>query len=145
MKKILIIASLAFPIYLQAQEIPKKANTIMVKGVSFDEAASALMDHHYNIQNTDRMLQIMSTSKAKSLKHSTVYLKINVRIKDTTAIITGIASDNIWVSSYGIYSAPPQYLPIAKLGAKDSPALNAWAELNEFALSFNKPVEYLKQ
>jgi hypothetical protein len=103
------------------------------------------MDHHYNIENTDRTLQIMSTSKAQSLKHSGVYLKINVRIKDNNAIITGIASDNIRVSSYGIYSAPPTYLPIAKQGGKNSLALNAWEELNEFALSLNKPVEYLKQ
>ena len=143
MKKILIVVLLAFPIFISAQEVPKKTNVIIVHGVTFDEAATALSDHHYRIAHTDRTLQVMTTEKVQSLKHSNVYLSINVRIKDSIAIITGVASNNIGVGSYGIYSAPPEYKPIAKQGSKKSPALNAWEELNEFALSFNKPVEYL--
>ena len=124
------------------EEIPKKANTIIVKGVTLEEVSNMLLGKGYIIERSDKDLQTVSTTRAVSKRNKALYVGINIRIKNGAAIITGSCSNNLEIRLGSIIVSPDDY-PIANIGMKCSLFRAAFDELNDFALSFNKPVEYL--
>ena len=67
-----------------------------------------------------------------------------VRIKDSSAIIKGTCSDHIGFNVNGVTMAAENYI-IANRSLNTSTYKVAFRDMNNFALSFNKPVEYLIQ
>lgn len=137
----LLLALFLIPLTAAAQtEAPKKANTIKVTGVTYEQAVTQLLDKGYLIDKSDKDIQYVQSYKASNKSNYTT--KVIIRIKDSAAIITGILEDNTTMY-FGAASTKFGPWPIANKGM--SPMLKAWNELNSFALSFNKPVEYLTQ
>jgi hypothetical protein len=62
MKKVAtVIFSFIIALPLLGQSIPTKANTIVVKGVTFKEVCNALLDANYSIDKKDSELQAVRT------------------------------------------------------------------------------------
>lgn len=68
---------------------PKKANVIMVKGVSFMQACNVLLDQGFLIAKKDNDLQTVDTEAKEYSKSWNAAYIVHIRIKDSTAIITG--------------------------------------------------------
>jgi hypothetical protein len=130
------------PFNVDGQEIPKKANTIIVKGATLEEVSNMLLSKSYIIERLDKDLKTVSTRQAMSKRNKALYVSINIRIKDGSAIITGSCSNNLEIKFGSITISPDDY-PIENIGMKCSLFRAAFDELNDFALSFNRPVEYL--
>lgn len=138
--KILIILMIAAPLMGRGQDIPKKANTIIIKGVDFLEAANKLLDAGYPIDKKDNDLQTVVSEPQVLKKFATAYITISIRIKDSSAHIFG----NSAIYTYGKLSPNNLFTEwkVRNAGMKGSADRVTWDELNAFALSFNKPVEY---
>jgi hypothetical protein len=141
MKTKLLLLMLIIPAFAHSQEPPKKANTIIVYGVTYNEAMSQLLDKGYLIDKSDKDVQYIQTAKKPSKKGLTYLLKIAVRIKDSTMIVTGIWNNELTIH-IGAFSSPLSESIVENRGMKGSILNNSWNDLNSFALSFNKPVEY---
>ena len=122
---------------------PKKANTIIVKGVQFKEVANALLDAGYEIAKSDSSLGTIKTEyKLGTGELKYVKVSIFVRIKDSVATITGKWYNTIVMNAFA-----------SKFTTEDNESLIVqntnggyklcFQEMNKLALSFNKPVEYL--
>lgn len=127
---------------VNAQDIPKGANAIIVKGVTFKEVVNRLLDSNYTIAKIDS--NFLTVETAPTAVHVGTMI-IRARIKDSIAIITGIyrmgeKTDNrqgtiAWLMAGNDY-------PIANAGLIMKKKNSPFAIMSRFALSFSKPVEY---
>lgn len=71
----------------------KGDDQIQVKGVSFHQVVSGLLDAGYQVQSLDSNYQTVTTEfrnvPLKSGRKSTVFASFYIRVKDSTAFITG--------------------------------------------------------
>lgn len=122
-----------------AQEIPAQSNTILVKGVSFDQACNALLDKGYLIDKKDNDLQTAKTEAKNYQKIWRVAYVINLRAKDSVIYISGTLT------------SPPETGAMYKDDVityyknKKNVMGYGFSILQDFALSFGKPVEYIKR
>lgn len=121
---LLMISAIAF-----SQQ--KKDNTITVKGVGFMQVCNSLLDAGYVIDKKDNDLQTAETKfKDGTGKAKLCKIRLQVRVKDSTAIITGhyynVLFNNLEYIVYNKESGP------------------CFEEMNQFALSFGKPLIYSK-
>ena len=140
MKKIIILLNLV-PFVVNAQTIPKDADVIIVKKVGFLEVCNALLDSGYTISKKDNELQTVSTENKEYPKLWNATYKINIRIKDSTAYISGTV---ITPPGGGLYFNEPLFNHTNKKGVTYPKSLFGYAFLliNNFALSFNKEITY---
>lgn len=133
MKQFIITVLLFSFINGYTQDVPLKTNTIIVKGVDFDHALSGFLDFGFQIdvEHTSKSLGIIQTQKylGKQIKHEVVCWG---RIKDSCLIITGCIPGVIHIFHY----------------TNDKPKwTNTWDNsfpgMNNFAKSFNLPLEYI--
>lgn len=129
---------------------PKDAKTIIVKNVTFTEVCSQLLDKGYAIEKKDDQLQTVRTEPKKYTTWNAAYV-INIRVKDSTAFITATFTapyENPLTSNAAkqepLWNNEPVYNRTNKKGVPQSKSMQGYAfkAVNEFALSFNKPVEY---
>lgn len=121
------------------QAIPPKANTIVLKPVSFNEVCSALVEQGYQLEAKDSALQTVRTvPRNYQKKYQSTYV-INIRLKDSIAFITGTFA--------GMESSAIPIYNDTGAGGKTRPNLPGYGFtlMNQFALSFGKPVQYLKK
>lgn len=153
MNKILLILSCAFlTLSASSQDIPIKANIILVHGVSFKEVVNTLLDRGYSISKIDSNFNTVETEPKDIPNQGMVQQMIlKVRVKDSITTITGLfgfpanTNNQYRAGSLGAMIAGVD-MPIANFkmwGKRKKPT--AWTVMNNFALSFNKPVEYLVQ
>lgn len=137
---ILSLLIIATPLTGIGQEIPKKANIIIIKGVGFLEAANKLLDAGYPIEQKDNDLQTVVSEPQVLKKFATAYITISIRIKDSSAYIFAKSA----LYTYGKLNPNNLFTEwrVRNAGMKGSADRVTWDELNTFALSFNKPVEY---
>lgn len=100
-KYIYLLIGMSLTLVLQAQEAPKKANTIIVTGVTFTQCAATLTELNYFIDKKDEGLGTIVTLARAADQTGTNFLQLNknikrylnivlfIRVKDSTAIITG--------------------------------------------------------
>lgn len=132
----LIIVILLLPLLAISQN--KGDNTIVVKGVGFMQVCSALIDAGYIIDKKDNDLQTVKTElKSGQDKNKWMKLLLNIRVKDSAAIITGQ-----WYNTLG---DDPIETNTYKIENTSGNPKSCFKEMKTFALSFKKPVEYLKQ
>lgn len=110
----------------------KKDNTITVKGIGFMQVCNALLDSGYMINKKDNDLQTAETKfKDGTGKAKLCKLRLNIRVKDSTAIISG--------HYYNVLFNNLEYIEYTK---DSRPCFD---EMNQFALSFGKEISYSKQ
>lgn len=105
---------------------PKGTNVIKITGVAFREVAQRLVDSGFFFQKIDSNYQILRTEFKEVNRYNVSY---EVRVKDSVATITGL-----WESGNITFDIK---------NVKFSVYRDTFADLNKFALSFNKPVEYV--
>ncbi len=125
----------------KGQEIPKKANTIIVHGVTFSEVCNALLDSGYNIDKKDNDLQTVRTEAKQYPKYWNATYIIDIRVKDSIAYISGKLTAP---PQGGLFNNEPIFYQTKKDGVPYPKSLFtvAFIWMNNIALSFNKPVEY---
>ena len=140
MKKIITLLSL-FPFLVNAQTIPKDANLIIVKKIGFLQVCNALLDSGYTISKKDNELQTVSTENKQYPKLWNATYKIDIRIKDSSAYISGTVTSP---PGGGLYINEPLFNHTNKKGITFPKSLFGYAFLliNNFALSFNKEINY---
>lgn len=124
---LLLLVSVAY-----AQYIPKNANTIIVKGVTFNDVVNRLLDEGWHIAQIDSVQQTIKTEATPTKRNGVILVTMYVRVKDSIANITG---------NYNIEGNKETYA-VENRGIKGSPLKNSFILLNEIALSFGKPVDY---
>ena len=137
--KILIL--ILSPLLMQAQE--KKDNLIKVKGVSFSVVVNKLLDEGWNIMKIDSNYQTVTTD-FRDGRDKTKWMKLRyyVRVKDSTAFISGnwvnamLLGQQFFGSEFNMENST-QSIEFTFGNPK-----NCFIEMQRFALSFNKPIEY---
>lgn len=121
------------------QAIPPKANTIVLKPVSFAEVCSALVEQGYQLEAKDSALQTVRTYPRRFDNSFNANQILFIRVKDSTAIITSTINNDLG-SNYPVYND-------AGSNGKTRRSIpgKAFTKMNEFALSFNKQIEYKRQ
>lgn len=132
----LVLPALAF-----CQEAPKGTNTVIVTGVGFKQIAGALLDSGFIIDKSDEDLGYVKTEYKKLCAKCIPDLFLNIRIKDSVAIITGG-----WRSDADIFSlfqtSKQDYVLIPIRKEKSKVPRIIFAYVDKFAHAFNCPVSY---
>ena len=143
MKKVLLLLFI-IPVFCNAQNIPSNVNTILVKNVRFIDVCNALLDSGYTIEKKDNDLQTVETAIRQYPKYWNATYVVHVRIKDSTAYFSAT-----YTASPGgglFYNEPVVNLTNKKgITFKKSADGYIFLLLNDFALSFNKEISYLKK
>ena len=142
---VLIIIILINPLLSFSQKsIPKKANTIKIIGIDFKTIANSLLDAGFTFERIDSNYQTIKTDFREG-KGKTKWMKLRllVRIKDSTALLTGDWYNTIFVGSNILGQQQTVENSIAKIENTFANPKNCFEEMNVFAVSLNKPVEYL--
>lgn len=140
----LILLFLFAPLIAISQS--KGDNTIVVKGVGFLQVCNALLDAGYIIDKKDDGLQTVKTEfKTGKDKNKWMNLLLNVRIKDSSAIITGQWYNTMFIGSKFLGQDQTIENSTYKIENTHGNPKACFKEMKTFALSFKKPVEYSKQ
>lgn len=119
-------------------QIPKNTNTIAVKGVSFVEVCTALVDSGYFVIEKDNELQIAKTEPKKYPKYWDGTYIMKVRVKDSIAFFT-----STFTVATMFRNEEVSY--VWKNLSRKSMVGVPFYIMDRFAKGFNRPVEYLKQ
>lgn len=135
---------LLIPLFSFSQkEIPKKANTITIVGVVFKEAANSLLDAGYTFEKVDSNFQTIKTEfKEGTGKNKWMRLRLYVRIKDSSAIVTGEWYNTLFIGSKLLGIEQTVENSTSKIEYTIGNPKACFNEMKEFALSLKKPVEY---
>lgn len=131
--------------YSQNLTIPKGTNTIKVIGVNFKDIANSLLDAGYSFEKIDSNYNTIKTDfKTGKDKGKYTKLRLLIRVKDSTAIVTGEWYNAMLIGSrlFGVEQTIENNTE--KIEYTYGNPKNLFNEMNTFALSFKKPVEYSK-
>lgn len=135
----------------QVNTIPQKSNTILIKGVTFQEVCNKLLDSGYVIEKKDNDLQTIRTEFKEYPKSYNAAYKISVRVKDSIAFMTVnfTAPYDQWLTKAAnkidpLWNNERSYYQENKKGKVYSKNIyvQPFLWINLLALSFGKPVEY---
>jgi hypothetical protein len=146
MKQLLLLL-LVLPLFIFAQEPPKKASKIIVlrKDTSnslLDKIALELFNRRFTIETRDDKLKYLTT-KERTNVDGTKLTKIRVILNDTAIIFTSemaFAQDFI----IGGVTLKQTFDPVTYSGLKKSYMMNAWREMDEIAKTFGDKIIYSK-
>jgi len=141
MKNIYLLIGLILPTSLLAQSIPPKANTILVHGVTFAGVCNALLDSGYKISKKDNDLQTVETEERHYPNKWNATYRIEIRIKDSVAIITALFTAP---PGGGLFLNEPAFYRTKKNGEPQLESLQtvAFLSVNRFATSLSRDVSY---
>lgn len=136
---------LLIPIFgLSQEKIPKNANAIEVKGVSFRQVADGLLDAGYTLERTDSSFQTIKTEFKTGIgKNKWMKLRLMIRVKDTTATITGEWYNTMFIGSKLLGVEQTIDNSTYKIEYTSGNPKNCFTEMNNFALSLHKPILYI--
>jgi hypothetical protein len=129
-----------------AQEIPKKTNTITIVDVTFDDVVNKLLDQGYELDKIEKDYGYIKTGfKKVGKENNTLHMSINVRVKDNYAVVTAFFTNEF-----------QKYFTGAALGAAIEDAWQVdynkspvgkvvWNALHQFVTSFDKELLYAKR
>lgn len=133
MKKIMFIPIIMFHLFVMGQD--KGVTKIIIDSVTFTDAAARLLDAGYFLDKADSALGMIVTLPRITPKHGNFEHQIFVRVKDGKAMVTG----KMETEMFGGVS-----WDIGNRGMKGSPGRDGFNALNQYALSFNRKIEYSK-
>lgn len=123
--------------------IPKKTNTIEVSGVTFNQVANALLDAGYTFERIDsNYLTIKTDFKAGNGKLKDIKYRLMIRVKDSTAIITGEWYNKLFIGATILGTEQTIEGSTYQIQYTTGNEKNCFLEMNSFALSLNGEVEY---
>ncbi len=130
------------PLSIHAQFL-KKANKITVQAVAFQQICEKLLDMGYKIEKRDPDLQTVRTEMREYDKSFNAAFKLDIRVKDSVAIITGTFSAPWWrpgsnSTETRLWDNVPIFNITDSKGKTRDKTMQgyAWVKMNEFALSF---------
>jgi hypothetical protein len=134
-----------FPHLSYSQE--KGVNVIRVKNVDFNQVVNILLDKGYSIEKIDKNFQIVRTEPKSYSNKVGGMIKISIRVKDSTAIITGECGLKAidFTIKEGIYYGGSYGGRIENRGMKGSLLKESFQVLNEFAQSLKGEIIYSKE
>jgi len=144
----LLFLALLLPLTGRSQDIPKFSNTILVKGVTFKQAKSALLDSAYFIDQQNEQDGTIVTKPKGFEKNDVRTLIIYVRVKDSVARITGAWNNNFnyRAQSGGLGSVDKtQFHPVEYWKSSISVQHFAFLQLDRYARSLGGEITYAKQ
>jgi len=143
MKFLITPLILSLSIVTSYSQIHKNCKTIIVKHVGFLEVCNMLLDKNYKIEKKDNELQTVETTQTEYIKSFNATFIIEVRVKDSTAYITGNFTAP---PGGGLAYKEPIYNVVDKNGVTKVKTLSGYpfSKLVEFAKAFNKEVEFIK-
>lgn len=144
MKTLLFILIVCFSVTSTAQDIIKKANTVIItdslsRDLNFKSISDLLYESGFGILRSDKETGTISTTE-KEFKNGTI--KLNILIKDFKITVRGDFKDNITLDLGGV-SAGPSWSSIVNSGMKNSVVRNAWDEMIKFTSLIPGEKEYL--
>lgn len=145
MKKIVLAMFVClFSASLSAQEVPKKANYIVIsdslsQAENFSLVTDLLFEHGYGVLNSDRESGIISTTE-KDFKNGSI--KLNIQAKDGKLSFRGDYISNISFSLNGV-TASSSWTNISNIGQRNSVTQNAWNEMQKIINALPGEKEYL--
>ena len=140
MKIIVLVAVLLFAAGAYAQEVPKKANTILITvadsgDTAWKNTAKILVEQGFVIKNSDGELGTLST-EPKSLKGRAI-ISLSVLAQGHIITLTG----QMVVPGLSSLASPVDYR-----GMSGSPALLAWQKMQQVAEAYaGGKVQYVKR
>lgn len=141
MKEFLILLTFTgISLISPGQTPPKNATGISVTGADLLSVANALLDKGFKIDKKDNELGTLKTEE-RGYENNMWYLVIDVRVKDSTAYITG--QIKVMVSPMG--NTRRLYEPVIYRGMKNAPYKLAFAEMDSVAHALSANVNYTKQ
>lgn len=144
MRHPILIVLLIFPCYLNAQEAPLNAIEIEIKGITFKELVNRLLDSNYSMNKIDSNFQYVETAPIKRAG-ATGSFTMKVRVKDSSAFLNGTIrfgdKTDFRANSIGWHLAGSDY-PLINSKAWKRKKYNPFKVMNNYALSFGKPISY---
>jgi len=141
MKKLFLLIMLS-PLFVHSQDIPKNANTIIIKGVSFEQVVNNLLDSGFKIDKIDKEYHTVKTEYRKVCTDCVPELYLDVRVKDSIATITGK-----WKSTANLFfpatTNENAYIFEIK-NERDKVPKRCFAIMNNFAKALNSQISYSK-
>ena len=137
MKYLLTILLCTSYICSYSQDIPKNAETIVIKGVSFLDMCNRLLDSGYVIATKDNDLQTVTTVKKEYPRYWNGTYYITIRVKDSAAMLKVLYEMPLG-NGTGFYLVNKKGKPQLK-----SNVTVPWLEGYKIANSFGLPLEFL--
>jgi len=140
------ILFLLIPVIAFNQSIPKGANTIKIAAVTFKEAAEALLDAGYSFEKADSSFKTIKTEWKQGVgKTKWMKLRFFIHQKDSTLILTGNWYNTMFEGQDVLGKHFTADNSFEKIEYTIGNPKNCFLLMQDFALSFNKPIEYCKQ
>jgi hypothetical protein len=141
--KFILLTALLIPTILFSQAIPNKANTIIVKNVSFDQCVNTLLDMGYKVDKIDKDYQTVKTEfkEPDNKKLNATLISINVRVtRDSVAVIT-----SVWRNTTGVFTDKDEDIPVDYSPSKLLVKKDIFAVMDRYAKRLSPTVEYMKR
>lgn len=139
-----VLISLIFYTICQAQS--KGDNAIKVKEMSFAHVCEGLLDAGYNIEKKDADLQTVETGYKTGIgKNKWMKLKLLIRVKDSTAIISGFWYNTMMLGHKILgqeQTIETLAMPIENTNGNPKACFK---EMSAFANTLGKNIEYSKR
>jgi hypothetical protein len=151
MKGTLLFTLVIISTFSMAQLAPKKANTILVKGVSFLQACNVLLDQGYRIAKKDVDLQTVETEPREYDKSYNAAFVLHIRVKDSVAIITGNYFAPWWdpftknaVTTDRLWDNAPIWNQTNRKGDTNEKGMQGYAfsQMSKFAKALGNDISY---
>lgn len=139
MKRLLLAALVLASVSGIAQN--KNDNVIIVKGVTFKMVINNLLDAGYQIQKMDTAYSTVRTEYKKLCSTCEPEYLLDIRVKDSTAIITGKWKNTAMAAIFLNGADPVMDIRNEKSGVPKQ----SFAAANKFALSLSSNIVYAKQ
>lgn len=141
--KPIIVLCCVFLIAISVNAQPKGASTIRVLGVTFDELTNALLDKGFQFDRVDSNLLALRTDFIDgSGKNKWIKYRIIARVKDSTAIIVGEWYNTLFIGHKLLGQEQTIENSTYKIEYSTGAPKKCFIEMDNFAKTFNKPVEY---
>lgn len=126
-----------------SQDVPKNADVITVNGITFEKVVNSLLDSGFVIEKMDKEFHTVKTEYRKLCKDCIPEILFNVRVKDSTAIITGKwrSTGNIFGGLESKKDLDNAYVFDIKNEKMKVPRL-AFQAMKTFAVSLNGEISY---
>lgn len=150
MKYTLLVLLLPVIGFAQSEQLPpKKANLVIVKGVSFQQVCQQLVDLGYNIEKKDNDLHTVRTEYKEYTKSFNAAYRLNIRVKDSTAYIAGQYCAPWWRPGTNnnqdrLWQDSPAFNTPNRKGEMNPKTMQGYAfgKMNDFAIALNGQIEY---
>jgi hypothetical protein len=126
-----------FPVLGYAQETPKGSTAIIVSNTDLLTVGNKLLEHGFAIAKKDTKFGTIRTEDME-FDNGVWFLRINVRVKDSVATITGEIRQVITLLGRG----DGTYTPVINKGPKNSGYKVSFAKMEELAKSLGGTIRY---